>query len=133
MPESNLSILIVDDEEDIRFFLKEVLEAEGFDVKTASNAFKALELIEECFFSIVLSDIAMPEMDGYELFNKAKLLYPNLPIIMMTGFGYDPSHVLVRLRKNGECDVLFKPFDNQKLLKKLKIAIEKTTLNKDKQ
>lgn len=58
----------------------------------------------------------MPDMDGYELYGRVKDYDPNIPVIMMTGFGYDPNHVLVRAKVDGLKDVIFKPFDVDKLI-----------------
>jgi two-component system, sensor histidine kinase SagS len=65
----------------------------------------------------------MPDMDGYELFSRTKEMNSELPIIMMTGFGYDPNHVVVKSRMKGLKDVIFKPFDTQKLVKMIRERI----------
>ena len=64
---------------------------------------------------LLLTDIAMPDMDGYELYWRVQEHDASIPIIMMTGFGYDPNHVVVRARTDGLKDVLFKPFPVEKL------------------
>jgi FixJ family two-component response regulator len=58
----------------------------------------------------------MPDMDGYELYWRIKDYDEQLPVIMMTGFGYDPNHVLVRSKQDGLKDVLLKPFETSKLV-----------------
>jgi FixJ family two-component response regulator len=65
----------------------------------------------------------MPDMDGYELYSRTKEFNEDLPIIMMTGFGYDPDHVVVKSRKAGLQDVIFKPFNIKKLTDKIKKRI----------
>jgi DNA-binding NtrC family response regulator len=57
----------------------------------------------------------MPDMNGYQLFARTKEYNPQLPVILMTGFGYDPNHVVVNAKKDGLQDVLFKPFSLAKL------------------
>jgi DNA-binding NtrC family response regulator len=64
---------------------------------------------------LLLTDIAMPDMDAYELYSRSKELNENLPIIMMTGFGYDPNHAVVKARKDGLQNIVFKPFDTEVL------------------
>ena len=74
---------------------------------------------------LVLTDIAMPDMDGYELFWRVKDYDEKIPVIMMTGFGYDPNHVLVRAKVDGLKDVIFKPFDVEKLVALIDRKIQK--------
>lgn len=111
-------ICIVDDEEDLVQNLKIELQhlRPEWEIHAFSDGFKALQMIMSGKISLVLTDIAMPDMDGYELFWRVKDYEPNLPVIMMTGFGYDPNHVLVRAKVDGLKDVLFKPFDVEKLV-----------------
>jgi DNA-binding response OmpR family regulator len=72
---------------------------------------------------LVVTDIAMPDMDGYELFWRIKDYDENIPVIMMTGFGYDPNHVLVRAKVDGLKDVLYKPFDTEVLVELIKARL----------
>jgi CheY-like chemotaxis protein len=83
---------------------------------SACDGLKALQMIMSGKVDLVLTDIAMPDMDGYELFWRVKDYDDKIPVIMMTGFGYDPNHVLVRAKVDGLKDVLFKPFDVEKLV-----------------
>ena len=62
------------------------------------------------------TDIAMTDIDGYELFLRIKDHNPGIPVIMMTGFGYDPNHVLVRAKSDGLQEILYKPFELDKLI-----------------
>ncbi len=114
-------IVIVDDEKDITDGLKDELEdiTDEYDIKCFNTGYEALNEVFKGGTDLVLSDIAMPDMDGYELFKRIKDTYPELPIIMMTGFGYDPNHVLVNIKKFGRVDVLLKPFDIEKLILKM--------------
>ena len=87
-----------------------------WDIHTFSDGLKALQKIMSGTVNLVLTDIAMPDMDGYELFWRVKDYDDKIPVIMMTGFGYDPNHVLVRAKVDGLKDVIFKPFDIEKLV-----------------
>ncbi|CAO80646.1 response regulator [Candidatus Cloacimonas acidaminovorans] len=111
-------ICIVDDEEDLVENLKIELEAIRPDWKiiTFSEGMKAIQEIVKGNVDLVVTDIAMPDMDGYELFWRIKDYNEKIPVIMMTGFGYDPNHVLVRAKVDGLKDVLYKPFETEKLV-----------------
>jgi DNA-binding NtrC family response regulator len=65
---------------------------------------------------LVVSDIKMPDRNGYEVFRSAKSIDPDIPVILMTGFGYDPHHSIVRSSQEGLDSFLFKPFQASQLL-----------------
>ncbi|MDY0217799.1 MAG: response regulator [Candidatus Cloacimonas acidaminovorans] len=111
-------ICIVDDEEDLVENLKVELEAirPNWKIITFSEGMKAIQEIVKGNVDLVVTDIAMPDMDGYELFWRIKDYNEKIPVIMMTGFGYDPNHVLVRAKVDGLKDVLYKPFETEKLV-----------------
>jgi phosphoribosylaminoimidazole-succinocarboxamide synthase len=121
---SRWTILIVDDEKDTLEYLALVLEKEQMKVIAVDNGFDALQKIRETKIDLVLTDIAMPDMDGYELYSQIRNFDENIPIIMMTGFGYDPNHVLVKARKDGLHDIIFKPFEVEDLIKMVDKALE---------
>jgi len=121
------TILIVDDEQDTLDFLSYVLPKRNYNVITVDNGFDALQTIREQHVDLVLSDIAMPDMDGYELYSQIRNFDDTIPIVMMTGFGYDPNHVLVKAKKDGLHDIIFKPFEVDDLIHMIKKAMEKKT------
>lgn len=123
------TILIVDDEQDTLNFLSYMLPKRGYAAVTADNGFDALQIIREQHIDLVLSDIAMPDMDGYELYSQIRNFDDRIPIVMMTGFGYDPNHVLVKARKDGLHDIIFKPFEIDDLVQMIKKAIDSKTTN----
>ncbi len=122
-------ICIVDDEEELGLNLK--LEFSqmrpNWKVHTFSDGMKAMQEIIKGKVDLVLTDIAMPDMDGYELFWRIKDYDENIPVIMMTGFGYDPNHVLVRAKVDGLKDVLYKPFDIEKLAELIDLRLKSRT------
>jgi DNA-binding NtrC family response regulator len=71
----------------------------------------------------VLSDVRMPDRNGYEIFRAAKDCDPDMPVILMTGFGYDPHHSIVRSSQEGLHCFLFKPFQAQQLLDEVRKAL----------
>ncbi|MBD3420783.1 MAG: response regulator [Chitinivibrionales bacterium] len=111
----NNNILIVDDEEDVLDFLRIFLESLGWTVTPAPSVHVALENLTGTSFFLVLTDIAMPEMDGYEFVSTIR--DKNLPseVALMTGFGYNPKHTLVKIKKIMRCPFYFKPFNRLKL------------------
>lgn len=111
-------ICIVDDEESLVENFKAELEdlRPQWKILGFNNGLDALREIVTGSVDLVLTDIAMPDMDGYELYWRIKDHDASIPVIMMTGFGYDPNHVLVRAKSDGLQDVLFKPFGTDKLV-----------------
>ncbi len=117
-----MKILVVDDEKSVTEYLKLELEecCPDLEVITQNTGYEALNRLMQGDINLLLTDIAMPDMDGYELFSRAKDYDENLPIIMTTGFGYDPGHVVLKSRQDGLQDVLFKPFETKKLFDLIK-------------
>ncbi len=111
-------ICIIDDEEDLIENL--ALEIQDIHpewvIKSYTSGLEAIKEIMKGQVCLVVTDIAMPDMDGYELYWRIKDYNADLPVIMMTGFGYDPNHVLVRSRQEGLKDILYKPFETSKLV-----------------
>lgn len=118
-------VLIVDDERSVTEYLKMELEDSDndFEIICSNAGYEALSLIMRGDIDLLLTDIAMPDMDGYELYSRTKEYDENLPIIMMTGFGYDPGHAVVKSKKDGLQDVIFKPFNILKLNEMIKKRI----------
>ncbi|MAE94802.1 MAG: hypothetical protein CL910_09095 [Deltaproteobacteria bacterium] len=121
-----LRILIADDDGGICHSLKEILSLDGCEVVTARDGVQALRTLEEGGFDAVLSDVVMPEMDGYELFQEIRKRWPQLPVLMMTAFHYDKDHIIKRSRVAGLGTVLFKkPVDPDRLREALLEAVGK--------
>lgn len=118
-------ILIVDDEISVTKYLKQELEeiCEDYFVICKNSGYGALKIVMQGEIDLVLTDIAMPDMDGYELYSRTIDYDNSLPVIMMTGFGYDPNHAVVKSKKHGLKDVIFKPFDINKLEQKIRNKI----------
>ena len=116
-------ILIADDEDVIRDTVHDVLRGHGCEVSTAADGAAAVDLIAKKPFDLVLSDIKMPQKNGYEVFAAAKDADPDTPVILTTGFGYDPNHSIVRARREGLAAVLFKPFKVDQLLGEIRTAL----------
>ena len=83
----DIRILLVDDEENIRFLFREELEEEGYQIELASNGFEAIEKVKSSKFDLVVMDIKMPGMDGIQALNEIKNLYKDLPVILCSAYG----------------------------------------------
>jgi CheY-like chemotaxis protein len=111
------SILVADDDSDIRNLLRSVLENEGYEVHTASNGKEAVALLGEKQVGVVLTDLAMPERDGIEMMVEIRKEYPDLKIIAMSGRFAGP--VLDSAKRLGANAILTKPLQVDELLKTL--------------
>lgn len=112
----NKRILAIDDEPDVLEFLKLLLETSGYYVTTAENCQAAIDLLRNNDFFLIITDIAMPQMDGYEIISELKKIKPDISFAVMTGFGYNPNHTLVRIQEDGNVPCIFKPFNRDKIL-----------------
>jgi len=116
-------ILIAEDEDAIRETIAEVLSKSGALTTMAVDGEEAVSLIRVQHFDLVLSDIKMPYKNGYEVFSAVKQVDVHCPVILITGFGYDPNHSIVRASKEGLASVLFKPFKVDQLLEQARHAL----------
>lgn len=103
------SILVVDDEQSMRDFLKILLLKEGYSVETRADGASALACMEETPFDLVISDMRMPGIGGLDLLHSIKGKYPTLPVILITAF-VSPDDA-VSAMKDGAFDYISKPFN----------------------
>jgi len=123
-PLPGVRVLIVDDDLGICQSVKEILEAAGCIVATANDGAEGLRRVESQPLDVVLSDVVMPEMDGYELYTTMRKTHPELPVLMMTGFHYDRDHVIKRSRLEGLEGVIFKkPVDPHRLIEVIRETV----------
>ena len=123
-----LRVLVADDDIGICRSMKEILESEGCAVETAGDGAEALRRLEVAPFDVVLTDVVMPNMDGYELYTAVHEKYPQLPVLMMTAFHYDRDHVIKRSRLEGLEGVIFKkPVDPARLRDVLAESVARRT------
>lgn len=110
-----MSVLVVDDSEDTTEMVRRLLEIGGASVCSATSGFEALRIAREKEFDVVLSDISMPEMDGFEFLSRLRQIpgKQDLPAVALTGFGR-PEDVQ-RASDKGFYAHLTKPFDIQRL------------------
>jgi PAS domain S-box-containing protein len=118
-PLKGLKILVVDDDAGVCLSLKDLLQEEKCWIETAPSGSKAMEYIGRERFDLVLSDVVMPDLDGYQLYQQVKERHPALPVVLMTAFNYDKDHIIKRSCLEGLQGVIFKKPVNPALLKRL--------------
>lgn len=112
-------ILVVDDEETIRFCLKEALETEGYEVYTEEDGEKSLSLVKKVIPDLVILDLKLPGMSGLDLLREIKSHDSNILVILLTGHG--SVDTAVSAMKAGAFDYLEKPFK----MEHVKVVVEK--------
>ncbi|MBI5503543.1 MAG: response regulator [Deltaproteobacteria bacterium] len=110
------TVLVVDDDDGVRLSMADILAGEGCDVMTTPSGREALSFLDQRHFDLVISDVQMPDMDGYELFRRIRNGHAELPVVLMTAYYYDKDHVIKRSKAEGLRDVIFKkPIDPSRL------------------
>jgi DNA-binding response OmpR family regulator len=99
------NILVVHDELEVRQLMHAFLERRGYHVVTAATDLEALHLAGEMNFDLAIFDVALSEADGLELLATFKQLHPSLPVIMLTGMGYDDELLQEALEKGADAYV----------------------------
>jgi DNA-binding response OmpR family regulator len=120
-------ILVVDDESEMRTALSHALDRGGFSVESAASGTEALIKLKKDAFSMVITDIKMPEMSGIEVLGAVKKLSPQIPVIMITAYG--SIHNAVEAMQAGAADYLLKPFSFETLETTVKKVLESQDVN----
>ncbi len=113
MAEKN-KILVVDDEDALRTVLSGELVSEGYEVRTASDGDEAISGLQKETFDLVLLDIKMPRVNGFEVLKFIKEKHPKTKVVMLTGFA-DLKNA-IESKKLGAEDFVSKPYDLVDLL-----------------
>ena len=119
-------ILVADDDKHTRMLLRAVLESENYTVSTAGNGEQALELLDREHIDLVILDVMMPEMDGYEFTRIVRQTDSTLPILMVTA-----KHLPEDEKKGflvGTDDYITKPIDEEKLLLRIKALLRRARI-----
>ena len=113
-------VLVVDADDSVRKAAHALLERYRCTVEAAHDGSEAQFMVKSLppgqYYDVIISDIRLPDMNGYELMLKLKEMMPAVPMVLMTGFGYDPGHSIVKARQAGLQAVLYKPFRLDQLL-----------------
>ncbi len=121
-------ILVVDDDEQVRAAAHALLERYRCIVETARSAKEAGLMVSNLGpgnkYDAILADIRLPDANGYEFLLSMKKLLDYVPLILMTGFGYDPGHSILKARQEGVASVLYKPFRLDQLLSAIEDLVD---------
>jgi DNA-binding NtrC family response regulator len=115
------SLLIVDDDDDMRNTLKELFHLKGYDVGVACDGFKAIEMCEKKSFDVVLLDFVMEEMDGMETLKRIKAIRSETSFFMMTAYLREGLQEMAR--ENDVIRIFNKPFDIDDMLQVFDVEI----------
>jgi 2-keto-4-pentenoate hydratase/2-oxohepta-3-ene-1,7-dioic acid hydratase in catechol pathway len=115
--------LVADDDEGIRRVVTRTLERFDCECTTCSDGAEAIGALDAKDFDFVVSDIVMPHHNGYEIFAASRAQRESRPVVLITGFGYDPGHAVVKASREGVEGVLYKPFTPRQLIEKVAGAI----------
>jgi CheY-like chemotaxis protein len=111
-----LRVLVADNDDRVRRSAHSLLGRWGCVVETARDAHEAITMARLGSYDAVIADIRLPDLSGYEVYRNLREAAPRARVVLMTGYGYDPSHALVKARQDGLRHVLFKPFRVDQLL-----------------
>src|SRR5262249_51293294 len=111
-----MRVLVADSDERVRRLAHDILGRWGCEVETARDGREALSMARQAPYNAILADIRLPDLSGYEVYRGLRDVQPRARVILMTAFGYDASHSIVKARQEGPCFVLYKPFRIDQLL-----------------
>ncbi len=123
-------ILVVDADEQVRNDAHALLERYGCIVETAQEGAEAVLMVRNCgegeAYDVIISDIRLPDFSGYQLMVKLQAFMNPVPMVLMTGFGYDPGHSIVKARQAGlhPKAILYKPFRLDQLVSVTEIILD---------
>lgn len=124
-----MRILLVEDEENIRDVVKLNLEMEDYEVVATDNGKDALKYFKEQHFDLLILDVMLPEIDGYQICEQVRLTNMDVPIIFLTA--KDASSDRITGLKKGADDYLTKPFVLEELLLRVNNLIKRTSKSPD--
>lgn len=109
------TIVVIDDDSDIRVYLFELLRSEGYRVVTYENPYEALTQIQAVQPSLVILDVRMPQVNGVEFLPSLRTAAPSTPVLLLTA--YANLELFMEAREKGACEMMCKPFNAGVLLK----------------
>ncbi|MBL8825946.1 MAG: response regulator [Planctomycetaceae bacterium] len=123
-----LNVLVVDADDAVRVAAHNLLERFGCIVETAHDGGECLKMVRnfqcgDCY-QVIIADIRLPDMGGYDLYMALKQEHEQIPLVLMTGYGYDPGHSIVKARQAGLKHVLYKPFRLDQLLSTVEMVAQ---------
>lgn len=124
-------ILIIDDEENVRYMLQLTLENEGYEAQGAEDGHEGIRLFEDDPFDVVICDVKMPGFSGLDVLRAIMQLAPQTPVIMMSAYG--TIEAAIEAMKQGAYDYVMKPFKQDEMLLTLRKAEERERLRRENQ
>lgn len=121
------NLLVVEDDNDLREYLKELLSDHGYAVQVAPRGVEAIKIVKKTQPDLVVLDLGLPDIDGENVCSQLKKDHPDLPIIILTAKDGVPN--IVKGLDLGADDYITKPFDGDELLARLKARLRKTPGN----
>ena len=113
---AGMTILVVDDDLGVCYSLRDLLQEDGCQVEVATGGLPALTILTHKKVDLVISDVVMPDLDGYDLYMEIRERFPDTPVVLMTAYFFDKDHVIKRSKLEGLQEVIFKkPVDPDKL------------------
>ncbi|HEU4743914.1 MAG TPA: response regulator, partial [Anaerolineales bacterium] len=126
----SISVLVVDDEPGIALLCNRVLSRAGYDVLSETNPRAAIELLQQNRFDLLVVDIRMPEVDGFDVISRAQMIQPDIAVLVMTGFG--TVETAIRALRQGVDGLLLKPFQkSDELLQAVRQAMTDNQRKRD--
>src|SRR5690349_11020055 len=126
----SITVLVVDDETGIALLCNRVLSRAGYDVISETNPRTAIELLQQKRFDLLVVDIRMPEVDGFDVISRAQMIQPDIAVLVMTGFG--TVETAIRALRQGVDGLLLKPFQkSDELLQAVRQAMTDNQRKRD--
>src|SRR5512133_3825933 len=125
-----ISVLVVDDEPGIAALCKRILSRAGYDVTSLTDPRAAIEHLQENRVDLLVVDIRMPEVDGFDVISRAQMVQPDIAVLVMTGFG--TVETAIRALRQGVDGLLLKPFkQSEELLQAVRQALTDNQRKRD--
>src|SRR6266496_5474716 len=125
-----ISVLVVDDEAGIALLCKRILSRAEYDVTSETEPRVAIERLQQKHFDLLLVDIRMPEVDGFDVISRAQMVQPDIAVLVMTGFG--TVETAIRALRQGVDGLLLKPFEkSDELLQAVRQALADNQRKRD--
>ncbi|MHC5225565.1 response regulator [Ignatzschineria sp. LJL83] len=114
-------VLFIDDDAELQTLIPEILKYEGFEVNVGSNGIECLEFLEHTTPDLIILDVMMPKMNGWDTLKEIRKMHPNLPVIMLSAKGDSIDRVLGL--ELGADDYISKPFDDRELVARIRTRL----------
>src|ERR1051325_3573131 len=126
----SISVLVVDDEPGIALLCDRILNRAGYSVVSETNPRTAIEDLQQKRFDLLLVDIRMPEVDGFDVISRAQMVQPDIAVLVMTGFG--TVETAIQALRQGVDGLLLKPFkQGEELLQAVRQALADNQRRRD--